>query len=144
MQGTQPIDAGDSIDAVDIFLFALNLRIYKRLMLSRISLTCPMDLSEPGCGGILGDGSHLADESVVAVAFYNVGIPNKELMGTKWKKQDSSKKVRLKADIQATLGADVGIQAVFISEFGQMYPNIDEFVPDMTNVFLRRCFATLI
>ena len=57
----------------------------------------------------LGDGSHLADESVVAVAFYNVGIPNKELMGTKWKKQDSSKKVRLKADIQATFGADVGI-----------------------------------
>ena len=57
MQGTRHIDAGNSIDAVVIFLFVLNLRIYKRLMLSRISLTCPMDLSEPGCGGILGDGS---------------------------------------------------------------------------------------
>ena len=52
--------------------------------------------------------------------------------------------MRLKADIQATFGADVGIQALVISEFGQMYPNIDDFVPDMTKVFLKRCFATLI
>ena len=49
--------------------------------------------------------------------------------------------MRLKADIQATFGADVGIQGLFISEFGQMYPNIDEFVPDMTKVvFLDEVF----
>ena len=98
---------------------------------------------------ILGDGSHLAADAVVAFAFYNVGIPNGELLGNNWQKSwhkgsAKSKKVKLKVDIDATFSAEVGIQALFISEFGQMYPNIDEFVPDMTKVFLRRCFATLI
>ena len=77
MQGTRPIDAGNSIDAVVIFLFVLNLYIDEWRWLgrtsNRISRAGPMDLSEPGCGGILGDGSHLADESVVAVFVYNVG-----------------------------------------------------------------------
>ena len=34
----------------------------------------------------LGDGSHLADDSVVAFAFYNVGIQNKELLGANFNK----------------------------------------------------------
>ena len=38
-------------------------------------------------------------------------------------------------DIEATFCADVGIQALFISEFGGMCPNIDEEVAGMTNVF---------
>ena len=40
--------------------------------------------------------------------------------------------MKLKVDIEATFCADVGIQALFISEFGQMYSNIDEFVAGMT------------
>ncbi len=35
----------------------------------------------------LGDGSHLADDSVVAFAFYNIGIQNKELLSAKWQMQ---------------------------------------------------------
>ena len=91
----------------------------------------------------LGDGSHLADSdtflgngfSVVAFAFYNVGINNMELLGTKWQKGTSTKKEQLKIDIKATFEADVGIQALFISEFGGMCPNIDEEVAGMTKDF---------
>ena len=70
----------------------------------------------------LGDGSHLADDIVVAFAFYNVGIQNTELLSANWPKRSaSSKKVKLKIDIDATFCADVGVQALFISEFGEMY-----------------------
>ena len=80
----------------------------------------------------LGDGSHLADDSVVAFAFYNVGIPNSELLGQKWKSKSSTKKRKLRADIQSTFGAEYGIQALFICEFGGMDPNIDEEVTGLT------------
>ena len=33
-----------------------------------------------------GDGMHLTDDVVVAFSFYNVGIPNAELLGKSWKK----------------------------------------------------------
>ena len=38
-------------------------------------------------------------------------------------------------DIEATFCADVGIQALFISEFGGMCPNIEEEVAGMTKDF---------
>ena len=65
----------------------------------------------------LGDGSHLADDSVVAFAFYNVGILNAELLSTKWPR--GQKRVKLKMDIEATFQTQVGIQGLSISEFGQ-------------------------
>ena len=37
-----------------------------------------------GSDSFVGDGSHLADDSVVAFAFYNVGIQNTELLSAKW------------------------------------------------------------
>ena len=81
----------------------------------------------------LGDGFHLADEFVVGFAFYNVGINNDEVLSTKWLKGGlSSKRVKLKVDIEATFTGPFAIHALFISEFGQMYPNIDEFVAGMT------------
>ena len=93
----------------------------------------------------VGDGSHLADDSVVAFAFYNVGLQNKELLGKNWKKPNyDEKKTRFKVDISNIFRFTVGIQALFISEFGQMHPNIDEIVADTAKVFLSRCFATFI
>ena len=80
----------------------------------------------------LGDGPHLADDSVFAFAFYNVGIPNSELLGQKWKSKSSQKKRKLRADIQSAFEAEYGIQALFICEFGGMDPNIDEEVTGLT------------
>ena len=65
--------------------------------------------------------SHFADDLVVAFAFYNVGIKDNEFRGAKLKKKE--KEERLKSDIKATFDADVGIQALFISEFGLMHEN---------------------
>ena len=80
----------------------------------------------------LGDGPHLADDSVFAFAFYNVGIPNSELLGQKWNSKSSQKKRKLRADIQSAFEAEYGIQALFICEFGGMDPNIDEEVTGLT------------
>ena len=84
----------------------------------------------------LGDGPHLADDSVCAFAFYNVGIQNSELLGQKWNSASSPKKRKLRDDIRSTFGAEHGIQALFICEFGGMEPNIDKQVTGLTkNVF---------
>ena len=71
-----------------------------------------------------GDGMHLTDDVVVAFSFYNVGNPNAEFLEKSWKKPNWIEKQKLIDDIHAIFEADVGIQAVFITEFGQMYPNI--------------------
>ena len=71
------------------------------------------------CAALASDGLHFADGPVVAFAFYNVGIQNNELLGAKFKKREKQEK--LKIDIKATFNAEVGIQALFIPEFGNMY-----------------------
>ena len=47
---------------------------------------------------LAGDGSHLANDTVVALAYYNVGIQNDEILGAKWKKPSSEKQKKLKDD----------------------------------------------
>ena len=63
--------------------------------------------------------------TVVAFASYNVGIQNAEILGKHWNKTGSSKQARLKNDIAAIFAPQHGIQVLFLSEFGQMTPNID-------------------
>jgi len=70
---------------------------------------------------LASDGSHLADDSVVAFAFYNVGINEKELSGATFKK--NQKREKLKTDIKAMFNGPVEIQALFICEFGMMHKN---------------------
>jgi hypothetical protein len=70
---------------------------------------------------LASDGSHLADDSVVAFAFYNVGINEKELSGATFKK--NQKRERFKTDIKAIFNGPVEIQALFICEFGMMHKN---------------------
>ena len=43
-------------------------------------------LSENRYAALAGDGSHLADDSMVAIGFYNVGIQNEEIHSVKWYK----------------------------------------------------------
>ena len=78
------------------------------------------------------DGEHLvsddlATEAVVAIAYYNVGIQNKEILGDKWTKS-KGKREKLKTDIYAIVLPAHGIQVLLICEYGQMHPNIDEVV----------------
>jgi hypothetical protein len=68
---------------------------------------------------LASDGSHLADDSVVAFAFYNVGINDTELQGATFKK--NRKREKLKTDIKAMFNGPVEIQALFICEFGIMH-----------------------
>ena len=63
--------------------------------------------------------------TVVAFASYNVGIQNAEILGKNWNKTSSSKQARLKNDIADIFASQHGIQVLFLSEFGQMTPNID-------------------
>ena len=63
--------------------------------------------------------------TVVAFASYNVGIQNAEILGKHWNKTGCSKQARLKNDIAAIFAPRRGIQVLFLSEFGQMTPNID-------------------
>ena len=58
----------------------------------------------------------------LCVAFYNVGINNSEVPARRW----ADKCEMLKRDIQKLFRRDRGVQAVFISEFGNMFKNIDK------------------
>ena len=44
----------------------------------------------------LGDGSHPADDSVVAFAFYNVGVQNSEILSVQWQRRE----LKLEIDIK--------------------------------------------
>ena len=57
----------------------------------------------------------------LCVAFYNVGINNSEVPARRW----ADKCEMLKRDIQKLFRRDRGVQAVFISEFGNMFIRID-------------------
>ena len=81
-----------------------------------------------------GDGMHLTDDVVVAFSFYNVGIPNTELLGKSWKKPNWIEKQKLIDDIHAIFEDDVGIQALFITEFGNMSPTVDELADGYTTI----------
>ena len=85
-----------------------------------------------------GDGMHLTDDVVVAFSFYNVGIPNAELLGKNWQKPNYIEKQNLINDINAIFEHDVGIQAFFITEFGNMSPTIDELEAGYTKDFFEK------
>jgi hypothetical protein len=68
--------------------------------------------TEPEAVQWLRDDTHIDEDSVVACAFYNVGIQNTELLSAKWQKRGDTKKEKLKTDIKAIFCADVGIQAL--------------------------------
>ena len=74
------------------------------------------------------DGSHLAGDTFVAIAFYNVGLNNKELLGQKWNKKNCPKQRKLQDDIESIFAAEHAIQALFLTEFGGMDPTIDELL----------------
>ena len=77
---------------------------------------------------VASDGSHLAGDTFVAIAFYNVGLNNKELLGQKWNKKNCPKQRKLQDDIESIFAAEHAIQALFLTEFGGMDPTIDELL----------------
>ena len=66
---------------------------------------------------------NLGDECV-CIAFYNVGIQNKELEKKKWSREDG-KRTRLRRDIKAAFRPVDGVQALFLCEFGNMKNTIE-------------------
>ena len=86
----------------------------------------PADVAHSTSDIANSDGSHLTADTVVAFAFYNVGIQNSEILGTAWNKSNSEKQERLRNDIAAIFAPHHGMQILFISEFGQMGRSIDE------------------
>ena len=73
------------------------------------------------------DSDDLATEGVLAIAYYNVGINNNEILGKPWTKP-SGKREKLKTDIYAIFLPAHGMQVLLICEYGQMHPNIDDFI----------------
>ena len=68
----------------------------------------------------------LQPADVLAFAFYNVGLQNKEMTGGPWNKINSVKQEKLRNDIAAIFAPDKAMQALFISEFDQTLETIDE------------------
>ena len=83
-------------------------------------------VSQPAGLQASSDGSHLTVDTEVAFVFFNVGISNSELLGKCWNSKGSIKQDRLRNYIHGIFAPEHGIQALFISEFGQMSPTIDE------------------
>ena len=67
----------------------------------------------------------------MSIAFYNVGIQNSEVHGRKW----HAKCRKLQSDIAKIFDPNRGVQAVFLSEFGNMFKKIDI---DLTQSFFLR------
>ena len=65
-------------------------------------------------------GTHPTVSFIAAVAFYNIGVQNKEINSKNWTK----KARRIKKDIDATFSSDHGIQVLLLSEFGNMYERL--------------------
>ena len=62
------------------------------------------------------------EDPFVSICFYNVGIQNSEVTAPRW----AAKYERLKRDIQNIFHVSRGVQALFISEFGNMFTCIDD------------------
>ena len=63
---------------------------------------------------LTSDLSHLADDSVVAFAFYNVGIHDNELQGAKFKKKEKREKLKTDTMLQFVCHTNVtGMQCRF-------------------------------
>ena len=101
--------------------------------------------------GYRGDGSNLADgdepdKDVAAFAFYNVGIPNNEIAGSQFNHQNSTKKDKLRHDIQAIFTGPTSerasIQALFICEYGHMNDRIWDLKQDALEA--KRVFVELL
>ena len=60
---------------------------------------------------LAGDGSHLANDTVVALAYYNVGIQNDEILGAKWKKPSSENEKNSKMTSAQTLKRLMGFKS---------------------------------
>ena len=80
-----------------------------------------------------GVGSHHTGDTVVAFSYYSVGIQNNEFLGANWNRKGSVKQANLKRDIKNIFASSCGIQAVFISEWGHMFPNIDDMLIGLTD-----------
>ena len=78
---------------------------------------------EPGTPASVG--SHHTDDTVVAIAYYNLGVQNKQVTGKHWNKKGGAAQLIAK-DIEAIFSAKHGIQVVLLSEFGNMYRSIDK------------------
>ncbi len=61
------------------------------------------------------------EDPFVSICFYNVGIQNSEVAASKW----AAKYKALKRDIAKIFHPSKGVQALFISEFGNMFQCID-------------------
>jgi len=61
------------------------------------------------------------EDPFVSICFYNVGIQNSEVAASKW----AAKYKALKGDIAKIFHPSKGVQALFISEFGNMFQCID-------------------
>ena len=69
-------------------------------------------------------GLHHAGDIVVPIAFYNLGVSNDEVTGKNWLR-GKKKAAKITCDIEAMFAPEYGIQAVLLSEVGNMYACID-------------------
>ena len=85
--------------------------------------------SSDSLGSMSGDTSvdahhagHAFTDTTLALMSYNIGIQNKEVhSGKNW----TQKYKRIRADVEAAFTNEAGIQVLLISEFGNMFDDID-------------------
>ncbi len=78
---------------------------------------------EPGTPASVG--SHHTGDTVVAMAYYNLGVQNMQVTGKNWNKKGGTAQLIAK-DIEAIFSAKHGIEVVLLSGFGNMYDSIDK------------------
>ena len=78
---------------------------------------------EPGTPATVG--SHHTGDTVVAMAYYNLGVQNLQITGKNWNKKGGTAQLIAK-DVETIFSAKHGIEVVLLSGFGNMYDSIDK------------------
>ncbi len=110
------------VDGVKVACHADRIRVPDRRV-DGGDLASAAGTQEPGTPASVG--SHHTDDTVVAIAYYNLGVQNKQVTGKHWNKKGGAAQLIAK-DIEAIFSASHGIQVLLLSEFGNMYDSIDK------------------
>ena len=110
------------VDGVKVACHADRIRVPDRRV-DGGDLASAAGTQEPGTPASVG--SHHTDDTVVAIAYYNLGVQNLQVTGKHWNKKGGAAQLIAK-DIEAIFSAKHGIQVVLLSEFGNMYRSIDK------------------
>jgi hypothetical protein len=86
-------------------------------------------------------GAHHAGETI-ALMSYNIGFNNEEVLSRT--PNFEQKKLKLKADIASAFNNEIGIQALLLCEFGNMFDTLDKHLEYQFGVSVVGYFENLI